>query len=100
MSKISYSKSSPYALTPQSNRFLGRYVHRSITPDATDSLYMLEAKHQYRPDTLSQELYGTPEYYWVFKCRNMNIIRDPIWDFVAGTIIVVPTLAHIKNITG
>lgn len=100
MSKVNYSKPSPYAATPQSNRFLGRYVHRQITAHETDELVTLEARHERRPEVLSQELYGTPEYYWVFMCRNMNIIRDPIWDFVPGVTIAVPTLAHLKSITG
>lgn len=100
MAKITYSKTSPYSATPQSNFFLGRYVHRAISSDAGDKLITLEARHQYRPDMLSQELYGTPQYYWVFMCRNMNVIRDLVWDFTAGTKIVAPSLAHIRSIVG
>lgn len=98
MTKVSYPKTSPYAVTPQSNRFVGRYVHRQIVSNTDDKLYLLEAKHENRPEVLSQELYGTPEYWWVFMARNMNLIRDPIWDFVAGTVIVVPSPAHLKSI--
>lgn len=100
MAKVSYSKTSPYGSTPQSNRFIGRYVHRQIKPDSGDKLVTLDSRHEYRPDLLSQEQYGTPEYYWVFMCRNMNIIRDLIWDFTAGTVIVVPSISHIKSIAG
>lgn len=100
MSKVNYPKSSPYSATAQSNRFLGRYVHRRIPAHETDMLITLESRHERRPEVLSQELYGTPEYYWVFMCRNMNIIRDPIWDFVPGTVIVAPSRSHLKSITG
>ncbi len=58
--------------------------------------------HEYlhRPDLLSYMLYKTPEYWWVFMRMNMDLIRDPIWDFTAGTVIRVPTLERLKSMVG
>lgn len=100
MTKVTYTKTSPYGVTPQSSRFIGRYVHRQITAHESDQLITLSAKHEHKPEVLSQELYGSPEYYWVFMCRNMNIIRDPIWDFIPGITIAAPSMAHLKSILG
>lgn len=97
MAKITYPKTSPYSGTPQSNRYIGRYQHRKISPSSEDQLYLLEARHHNKPELLSDELYGTPEYWWVFMARNLNLIRDSIWDFKAGLIIVVPSLQHINS---
>jgi hypothetical protein len=41
----------------------------------------------YRPDLLSQEAYGTPDFWW--KIMQANQIWD-IWDFKAGINIRLP----------
>jgi hypothetical protein len=98
--KIDYAKTSPYGATPQTSWHIGRYVHRSIPAHKNDTLFELKPRHQYRPDLLSQELYGSPVYWWVFVVCNTKIIRDPIWDFKTGTTIVVPSADYIKTIIG
>ena len=52
--------------------------------------------YQYKPDKLSYDLYNTPVYYWVFMVRNIDLIRDPIWDLKSGMVIMVPTLARLQ----
>lgn len=91
MAKIDYPNSSPYALTPQSSWYIGRYVHRRIEPASDDTTVVIAPKYNLRPDRMSQDLYGTPLYWWVFMIRNMNVIRDPIYDFRSGVSIVVPS---------
>jgi hypothetical protein len=34
---------------------------------------------------LAYDLYGTPNLWWVFMQRNLDVIQDPILDFVPGT---------------
>lgn len=98
--KVDYPKNSPYGATPQASWFIGRYVHRRIPANAGDRTIVLEARHHLRPDLLAQEKYGSPAYWWVFCVRNTRILRDPIWDFTAGTEIIVPSSDHVKKIVG
>ena len=100
MSRINYPSNSPYSNTPQSSWAIGRYLHKEIPPDSGDTEFPLQARHTYRPDTLSFELYGTPAYYWVFCVRNPWLRADPIWSFVAGETIIVPSAAHVNSVVG
>lgn len=100
MARIQYSRNSPYATTPQSSWYLGKYDHRPIRRHSEDTMVILDSRHQYRPDVLSQELYGTPSLWWVFMLRNMDEIRDPLNDFTAGKIIFAPSMGHLKKVLG
>ena len=91
MAITKYSTGSPYAATPQTNWYLDNLVLRDIPPDPTDKAITLEAKYDQRPYNLSYDLYGTKDYWWVFQVLNMNVIRDPIYDFRTGINIRVPT---------
>lgn len=98
MTMYSYPRTSAYADTPQSNWYIGRYVHRDIPADVSDYTYIIPSSYQYRPDLLANELYGTPLYWWVFMSRNLNVIRDPIWDFKTGRAIMIPTLDRLTTL--
>lgn len=100
MAKILYSKNSPYAVTPQAQWYLGIYKHRTIAPASDDITITLSPHHAFRPDILSQELYGTPTLWWVFMLRNMNKIRDPLNDFNPGKVIFAPSLNSLKKSIG
>lgn len=95
-----YPAQSPYGTTLSAGWHIGLYKHRSIPVHITDREVTISLKYQYRPDLLSFDLYGTPVYWWVFLVRNMNEIRDPIWDFVEGKKIMVPTVAHLRSVVG
>jgi hypothetical protein len=99
MARINYPPSSPYAATPQTSWYIGNYVHRSIPSTNTDKPMLITKKYEYRPDVLSNDLYGTPVYYWVFYVRNRNLIKDPIWGLTTGLEIIIPTLETIKRAT-
>ena len=99
MSKVKYAAASPYIATSQNFWRIENYVHRKIAPSVQDKTITLGSKYQYRPDSLSFDLYGTPEYWWVFMVRNMDQIRDPIWDQVAGMTIIAPSLVAIQQAT-
>ncbi len=100
MSKIAYPSSSPYSTTTQTSWYLSNWKYKPIPPDSTDELYTLLSRHNYRPDTLSYDLYGTAEYYWVFCIRNPFLRKDPIWDFVTGLTIIVPSASYLKRVVG
>jgi hypothetical protein len=100
MTRINYPASSPYALTPQTSWYISNYVARRIPASGDDTIMTLSKKYEYRPDTLSYDLYGTPAYWWIFSVRNRDIIQDPVWDLVAGTVITVPSLANLKKSLG
>lgn len=100
MSRITYPNDSPYAFTPQTSWYLEKIIFRTISPDANDTLMALSSHHTNRPDILSYELYGTPNYWWVFCVRNAFLRSDPIWGFVSGITIVVPSAKHIQQSIG
>lgn len=94
-----YLTSSPYYNTPQINidnlPYLSFWKEQYITPNANDTLMVLDVQYQYRADLLSYYLYGTPQLWWVFMLRNPDVIRDPIWDFIAGITIYTPLKASL-----
>jgi hypothetical protein len=100
MSRIEYPRSSPYYGTAQTSWLLGRYKHRTIAPHKDDSFVEILPKHALRPDRLSQELYGTPVYWWVFMVCNTSLIRDPIWDLKVGMIIRAPSANRLRMVIG
>lgn len=90
MTTVAYSKASPYYSTDKFGIFLDVTKFRDIPVDSSDILYQIDAVYQYRPDLLSYDLYGTVELWWVFPMRNPNVIKDPVFDFIAGAIIYIP----------
>ncbi|KKN58215.1 hypothetical protein LCGC14_0554350 [marine sediment metagenome] len=100
---VIYKKNSPYFTTPQRNflvEFLDILTFRSIPADDTDELIVLSPQFNERPDLLSNELYGTPDLWWVFTVRNPDTIIDPIYDFVTEIEIFVPTRQRIFSLLG
>jgi hypothetical protein len=100
MAKIDYQNSSPYADTQQTSWFLSNMTYRDIPRDGTDTLKVLESRYNNRPDLLSYDLYGTPNYWWVFMIVNPDRIKDPIYDFKTGTVVFCPTASRLTQILG
>ena len=79
---------SPYARTPiNSNGYL-------------DILFEITSEYTYRPDLLAHITYGRRELWWVFAQRNLDILKDPVFDFVAGTKIYLPDPTALRNTLG
>jgi hypothetical protein len=75
-----YENSSPWASTRiVNNLYLDLLTIRPIP-----------AQYTYRPDLLAYDLYGSSKLWWVFTQRNMNILKDPVYDLVAGIEIFLP----------
>jgi hypothetical protein len=100
MSVISYPASSPYAATSQTDWYIENLVFRPIPTDSDDQPFTLLLRHQYRPDRLAFDLYNMPAYWWVFCVRNPFLRRDPIWSFINGLTIIVPTSDYLHRVLG
>ena len=91
-----YGPNSPYYLTPQTSWYLSYLVYRAVPQNSSDSIITITKPYEYRPDSLSNDLYHTVNYWWIFMVRNPDLIQDPIWDQVAGLQIYVPSLATLQ----
>lgn len=100
MAKVNYAASSPYFITPQTSWYLGPLQARDIPAHSSDAFIPIKAKYNNRPDLLSFDIYGTPAYWWVFMQRNLDLIRDPIWDFQEGMFIYVPSIDRLTTLLG
>jgi hypothetical protein len=95
-----YSKSSPWALTTQNNLYLDLMTIRPVPAEPDDYQYTIEPQYKHRPDLLAYDVYGDSKLWWVFVQRNMSILRDPIYDFVAGRKIFLPKKSNIERYLG
>ena len=97
-----YGSANPYYSTNiVNNLFLDVMVERPIPKYATDVYMTITAPYQYRPDLLAQDLYNNSQLWWVFAARNPNILgSDPLFNFVAGTGIYIPTQETLNSALG
>lgn len=100
MSKVDYKASSPYAATQQTSWFLSNFEYRAIPGDGTDKMRILETKYENRPDLLSFDLYGTPNFWWVFMIVNPDAIKDPIFDMKPGMVLYLPSMNRLTSLLG
>lgn len=87
----------PYSSTPVNGKFLDIMVKPIIEPTLDDREYVIEPKYHLRPDKLAHDLYGNAEYLFVFQLRNMDLIKDYIFDFTAGKKIMLPSVRSIEG---
>lgn len=95
-----YSKTSPYYNTGKYGQFLDIMENRPISKVASDKLYTIDRVYHLKPQLLAFDLYKTATLWWVFAQRNPNVLKDPLFDFVAGTTIYVPDYSTIINDLG
>jgi len=72
----------------------------SVPAAKDDILYTVTTAYTYRPDLLAFDLYGTKNLWWVFAQRNPDTIKDPVFDFTAGTQIYLPQEQNLKQSLG
>ena len=84
-----YTNTSPWYDTPINNNYLDVLSIRAVPAEADDFLYTIQPQYAYRPDLLAFDLYGNATLWWVFAQRNMDVLQDPILDFVPGTQIYI-----------
>lgn len=100
MTKISYSSTSQYFKTEQSSWCLGLWKKTNIPYDSSDTVITVTSKYNNNPGLLAYETYGDNKLWWVFVVMNPDIILDPIYDFVSGIQIRVPTKSRLQNYIG
>jgi hypothetical protein len=92
---------SPYSSTPITNSgYLDILVPRPVPINRDDILFEITPEYTYRPDLLAHITYGKRELWWVFAQRNLDILKDPVFDFVAGTKIYLPDPSALKSTLG
>jgi hypothetical protein len=91
MAMANYAKTSPYVNTGTFAFFLDIANIPQIPYVASDTPYVIDAIYKNRPDLLAYDLYGDVSLWWVFSVRNPNIIQDPVFDFLPGAQIFIPT---------
>lgn len=98
---MSESMFSPYADTEITNSgFLNILKIRPVPKSDSDILYEITTAYTHRPDLLAHDLYGKKDLWWIFAQRNMDIIKDPIYDFTAGTKIYLPQGQNLRDTLG
>lgn len=95
-----YGSASPWATTRQNSLYLELLDIRPVPAENDDYRYVIENQYRHRPDLLAYDLYGEAKLWWVFMQRNMNIIKDPIYDFVPGTVIYLPKKSNLEKFLG
>jgi len=96
-----YSNTSPWKNTKFVNgQYLGTLQIRPVPEEADDVLYEIEPQYTHRPDLLAYDLYGNSKLWWVFAQRNMDVIKDPVFDIEAGTKIYLPKGPALKEMLG
>ncbi len=97
---VSYSSSSPYYSTGKYGQFLDVMTPRPITKKADDVKYQIDRTYHLKPRILAYDLYGDPNLWWVFAARNPNTLKDPLFDFVTGTVIYLPAKSTLVSDLG
>ncbi len=95
-----YSSSSPWYNTPENSLYLDLLEIRPVPSSADDYVYTIEPQYRHRPDLLAYDLYGSAKLWWVFVQRNMDTLKDPIYDFEPGTKIKIPKQSNLQNYLG
>jgi hypothetical protein len=97
---VVYKKSSPWFRTTQNNLYLDLLAIRPVPAEPDDFVYTIENQYRHRPDLLAFDLYGDHKLWWVFVQRNMDIIKDPIYDFEPGKVIQIPRKSNLQAYLG
>lgn len=95
-----YTQLSPWYSTKLTPNYLDILTIRPVAAEDDDFLYTIESQYAYRPDLLAFDLYGTTQLWWVFIQRNLNVIQDPIFDFVPGLQIYLPKKSGLMKVLG
>jgi hypothetical protein len=95
-----YVNASPWFRTKVTSSNLDYFAIRPVAAEDDDTLYEIEPQFNHRPDLLANYLYDTPKLWWVFTQRNMDVIRDPIFDFRSGVTIFIPKKSGLFKLLG
>lgn len=97
---VKYTNLSPWYETSVVRNYLDILSIRAVPSEQDDFLYTIEPQYTYRPDLLAFDLYGAKDLWWVFIQRNLDVLQDPVFDFIAGTQIYLPKNSSLKELLG
>lgn len=93
-----YGKTSPWGNTDFTETGeLGILQIRPIPAEDDDILYTIQPQFTYRPDLLAYALYKNSKLWWVFAQRNLDVLKDPVFDFIPGTQIYLPKASLLQR---
>lgn len=95
-----YNNTSPWAETPVVENYLSFLTIRPVPAEPDDFLYTIESQYTHRPDLLAHDLYKTSKLWWVFTQRNLDVLQDPIYDFIPGVQIYIPKGVSLTKLMG
>lgn len=95
-----YTNTSPWYKTTITQDYLDVLSIRPVSAEVDDFLYTIRPQYAYRPDLLAHDLYGEASLWWVFIQRNLDVLQDPIFDFVPGKQIYLPKNSKLKIALG
>lgn len=95
-----YKNTSPYYLTQVKQEYLDVLKIRPVSAEPDDFQYTIQPQYTYRPDLLAFDIYGDSNLWWVFIQRNLDVLQDPVFDFLPGTKIYLPKPSSLQAILG
>lgn len=96
-----YGSTSPWGKTQiRRNEYLDILTIRTVPKMDDDVLYEVQPQFTHRPDLLAFSVYGTSKLWWVFAQRNMDVLKDPVFDLEAGVKIFLPQESKLKQFLG
>jgi hypothetical protein len=95
-----YTNTSPWYNTKIKQNYLDILTIRPVAADNDDFLYTIQPQYSHRPDLLANDLYGQSNLWWVFIQRNLDVLQDPILDFVPGVQIYIPKGRNLNTVLG
>jgi hypothetical protein len=96
-----YSQQSPWANTiAVNNQYLDIMKIRPVPASDNDVLYTVQSQFTHRPDLLAYSVYGSAKLWWVFAQRNMDVLKDPVFDLEAGVQIFLPRADDLQKFLG
>ena len=95
-----YKNNSPYYLTQSKQDYLDILKIRPVSSEPDDFQYTIQPQYTYRPDLLAFDIYGDANLWWVFIQRNLDVLQDPVFDFIPGTKIYLPKPSSLQSILG
>ena len=96
-----YESTSPWhKTTVVQGQYLDTLTIRPVPAEPDDILYTVQTQYTYRPDLLAYDLYGSEKLWWVFAQRNMDVLKDPIYDLVPGVKIFLPKGENLAQYLG
>lgn len=96
--RSTYKPDSFYASTQTIDFYLDIWDSTLNVSTGEDTTVEIETKYNLRPDLMAYDMYGSPNYWWIFAIKNKDKLIDPVEDFKAGITIVVPSRNSLKSL--